>query len=128
MSQRWDEGLAQLGGEDYCYITTTGRVTGRAHTVEIWFALADTTVYVLAGGRHDADFVRNARKQPAVHVRVGGRTFAATARAVAGGSEEDARARVLVVGKYAPGYDGDLSEWGREALVVAFDLAGEGGV
>jgi hypothetical protein len=24
--------------------------------------------------------------------------------------------------KYTPGYDGDLEDWGRSALVVAFDL------
>jgi hypothetical protein len=25
--------------EAFCYLTTTGRRTGRAHTIEIWFAL-----------------------------------------------------------------------------------------
>ena len=25
-------------GEQFCYLTTTGRVTGRPHEVEIWFA------------------------------------------------------------------------------------------
>src|SRR5690606_17915662 len=29
-----DDGLA---AEPYCYLTTTGRVTGRPHTIEIWF-------------------------------------------------------------------------------------------
>ena len=28
-----------LAGETYCYLTTTGRVTGKPHTIEIWFAL-----------------------------------------------------------------------------------------
>ena len=25
--------------EDYCYLTTTGRISGRPREIEIWFAL-----------------------------------------------------------------------------------------
>ena len=110
-----------LAASDYCYITTAGRVTGRPHTVEIWFAAAKETLYVLAGGRHDADFVKNAKKSPDVRIRVGDERFSARARVVEGGSE-DALARRVLLAKYAPGYSGDLSGWGRDALVVAFDL------
>src|SRR6185312_13518616 len=34
---------------DYCYITTTGRRSGKPHTIEIWFALDGRTLYLLAG-------------------------------------------------------------------------------
>jgi hypothetical protein len=27
------------GAEPFCYLTTVGRVSGRPHTIEIWFAL-----------------------------------------------------------------------------------------
>ena len=113
----------KLADEDYCYITTTGRVSGKPHTIEIWFGAAGDTIYVLAGSRHDADFVKNAKKQPAVEVRVGeDAKFAARARIVTD-SDEDARARRLLLEKYAPPrYEGDLEEWGRDALAVAFDL------
>jgi hypothetical protein len=113
------------GAADYCYITTTGRVTGRPHQVEIWFGLDGRTLYVLAGSRHDADFVRNAIKQPQVTVRIGSREateIQATARVVKGG-DEDALGRKLLLEKYSPGYDGSLDAWGRTALVVAFDLS-----
>ncbi|HYM14238.1 MAG TPA: hypothetical protein VEZ14_01605 [Dehalococcoidia bacterium] len=40
-----------LAAKDYCYVTTVGRVTGRPHTVEIWFATAGPTLYVLARKR-----------------------------------------------------------------------------
>lgn len=108
---------------DYCYITTTGRVTGRPHTVEIWFGLRGRTLYVLAGGGHNADFVRNAKKTSGVTVRIGSRrarAVAATARIVTA-RREDALARRLLLEKYA-GADDDLDEWGRTALPVAFDL------
>ena len=111
------------GAADYCYITTTGRVTGKPHTIEIWFGLEGRTLYVLAGGGQRADFVRNAMKQPNVTVRIGtrrSRELTATARIVTT-KREDALARRLLLAKYAS--NDDLDEWGRTALPVAFDLA-----
>ena len=108
---------------EYCYITTVGRVSGRPHTIEIWFAAVDQTLYVLAGSGERADFVRNARKTPAVTIRIGQETspeHSASARIVTE-SEEDALARRLLLEKYAA--NNDLAEWGRTALPVAFDLA-----
>lgn len=110
----------QLADQNYCYITTTGRVTGRPHTVEIWFALDGTTLLVLAGGGRHADFVKNAKRQPSVAVRIGTSEFTASARIVTDGAEEG-RARALVYDKYSREY-GDLEEWRRTALPVAFDL------
>ena len=114
-----------LADEDYCYLTTTGRVTGKPHEIEIWFGTAPDrpTVYILAGSRERADFVRNTLRTPGVRVRIGGREMAGTARIV-GPGEEDALARRLLLEKYAPPRykGGDLGEWGREALPFAVDL------
>jgi deazaflavin-dependent oxidoreductase (nitroreductase family) len=108
---------------DYCYITTVGRVSGRPHTVEIWFALRGRTLYVLAGAGRRADFVRNAMKMPDVTVRIGSRRarkLDARARIVTR-AREDALARRMLLEKYARAGD-DLDEWGRTALPVALDL------
>ena len=113
---------ANLAGADYCYITTTGRRTGKPHTVEIWFGIAESTLYILAGSGERADFVRNARKSPDIGVRIAERTFTGRARIVATG-DEDALARRLLLAKYRPRSDGDLDEWGITALVFAVDLA-----
>jgi F420H(2)-dependent quinone reductase len=80
---------------------------------------------VLAGSGHDADFVKNARKQPAVGVRIGDTGFSGTARVVSD-AKEDALARKLLLEKYVKAETSDLTEWGREALPVAFDLAARG--
>ena len=114
-----------LGGEDYCYVSTTGRVTGRPHEIEIWFALEGDTIYILAGGGHGSDWVKNGKRQPRVGVRIAGRRFEGRLRIVVEAAE-DARARELLLAKYAPSND-DLDEWGRTALAVAIDLAEEGG-
>ena len=112
--------LAALAGESFCYITTAGRVTGRPHTVEMWFAMHGRSIYMLAGD-HGSDWVKNTRRTPAVSVRIGGHTFPGAGRVVAG-QEEDALARRLVLEKYQPGYGEDLTDWNRAALVVAIDL------
>lgn len=121
----WDH----LAGEQYCYLTTTGRVSGEPREIEIWFDIADSTLYMLSGsgseaGRPKAHWVRNLLMDPAVTVRIAGETFAARARLVEAGSAEDALARRLLVQKYQPTYASDLTNWGRTALPVAVDLAG----
>lgn len=106
--------------QDFCYVTTTGRRTGKPHTIEIWFAAEHRTLYILMGGGESADTVRNVRANPAARVRVGGETFEAAARVVED-SREAALARRLVPEKYAAHEDG-LQEWAETALPVALDL------
>jgi deazaflavin-dependent oxidoreductase (nitroreductase family) len=115
--------VGQYAEDDFCYLTTTGRVTGRPHTIEIWFAHSNGAIYLLAGGGYDADWVKNLQRNAAVTVRFRDQTFAGRARVVEQG-EEDALARRLVVGKYQPRDGDDLSEWGRTALAVAIDRLG----
>jgi deazaflavin-dependent oxidoreductase (nitroreductase family) len=119
--------LADHADDDFCYLTTRGRVTGKPHEIEIWFAL-DTvrpaTLFLMAGGGDGSDWVRNLRVEPAVTVRVGGTTYAARARVVDPESEEDERARTLVHDKFAPRYSDDLTEWRGRALPVAIEVDG----
>jgi len=116
--------LESLSGEQFMYVTTTGRRTGNPHEIEIWFGMSGSTVYLLAGGGKDSDTVRNILADPAVTVRIGGRTFRGTGRVLGSGSE-DKTARRLLLDKYQPTYSGDLTEWSETALPVAIDLAGE---
>lgn len=44
----------RLADESFCYLTTTGRVTGNSHTIEIWFALENGTLYMREGRRLSA--------------------------------------------------------------------------
>ena len=113
---------ASLGAEDYLYLTTTGRVSGNPHRIEIWFALSGATAYLLSGGGERSDWVRNLRADPSVGVRIGERDFTATARIVDPATDEDALARRLVFDKYVRGYSGDLTAWRASALPVALDL------
>ena len=113
----------QFADDDFCYLTTIGRATGQPHTIEIWFALEGTTMYLLSGGGERADWVKNLRKDPNIRVRVGSRTVTAKARVVRGGTAADTTARELLDGKYMGWREGKrLSSWARGALPVAIGL------
>ena len=117
--------LAQLKDEEYCYLTTTGRVTGKLHQIEIWFGLNDETLYLLSGGRDGSDWVKNLLKTPSVTVRIEKHNFVGTARVVTD-KDEERTARYLLAEKYQEWENGKkLSEWARTALPVAIDLIEE---
>jgi deazaflavin-dependent oxidoreductase (nitroreductase family) len=107
--------------DDYCYLTTTGRQTGRPHRIEIWYAADGETLYLLSGGGTLSDWVQNVLADPTVSVEVGGEEHSARSRRVEDGDEAE-RARSLVFAKYtARGFD-DLAEWRERAVPMAIDL------
>ena len=109
-----------LRDEDYCYLTTTGRVSGQPREVEIWFALEGKTLYLLSGGRDRSNWVKNLIHEPRVRVRIADRVWDGRARVI--DDAEDARARELLVAKYAQRYSSDLSDWRKRALPITIDL------
>ncbi len=112
--------VSVAAGDDYCYLTTRGRVTGAPHEIEIWFAVDGTTLYVLAGAGTRSDWVRNLQSDPAVTVRLRDVTLDAAARVV-DDPAEDRHARTIVFAKYEPRNPG-LAGWRESALPVALDL------
>ena len=107
--------------DNFCYLTTTGRVTGEPHEIEIWFAADGDTLFMLAGAGDRSDWVRNLRAEPAVTVRAGDVTYDATARVIQD-LDESRRARTLVFDKYQPRNNGHLEGWRESALPVALDI------
>ena len=84
---------------DFAYLTTTGRRTGTPHRIEIWFALNDGVVFLMAGDGERADWVRNLLADARVTLELGGETRETVARPI---TDPD-----------------DLSEWGRTAMPIA---------
>ena len=97
--------LRALDNEQFCYLTTTGRVTGRPHQI-------DSDI---------SDWVENLRRAPEVIVRIAEATFDGHARVVEDGAEDEL-ARSLLIEKYERN-PGSLSNWRNTALPVAVDLA-----
>ncbi|HEY3059651.1 MAG TPA: nitroreductase/quinone reductase family protein [Chloroflexota bacterium] len=107
---------------EFCYLTTTGRRSGRPHTIEMWFGVHGGRLYMLSGGRDASDWIKNVQAEPAVSVRVGDQARAGRARVLEPGTEEDALARQLLVDKYEPIDQSDLTSWGRSSLPVVIEL------
>jgi deazaflavin-dependent oxidoreductase (nitroreductase family) len=117
---------ARWASEPFMYLTTVGRRTGRPHRVEMWFAVHDDRIYLRAGGRERADWVRNIRANPRVTVELGDETRAGIAHVVAVDSAEDEFARKLLVTKYGKSED-DLAEWGQTSLPVKIEFPNSAG-
>ncbi len=115
--------LARWAGGPFAYLTTIGRRTGRPHRIEIWFGVEDGRLYLLAGGRERADRVRNVQATPRVTIELGDETRIGAARIVQTGTDDDRRARALLVDKYRQG--DDLDEWGRASLPVVIEFSDE---
>jgi deazaflavin-dependent oxidoreductase (nitroreductase family) len=114
--------LQDMADDNFCYLTTTGRRTGRPHTIEIWFALSGQTIYLLSGGRDNADWVKNLLQHPQVQVKLREQVFSGQARLVSD-QQEDALARAIVFKKYSTRSSDDLHDWSRTSLPIAIDLA-----
>jgi deazaflavin-dependent oxidoreductase (nitroreductase family) len=124
--------IEALAGEQFCYLTTIGRVSGRPHQIEIWFATNAKPnarhdagrVYLLSEPGEHADWVKNLRKEPSVPLRIGSLTFDAQAR-VASWGHEDQLARQLIVAKYEGWHAGEpLSDWALTATPVVIEVTG----
>jgi deazaflavin-dependent oxidoreductase (nitroreductase family) len=115
---------ADLAALPICDLQTIGRVTGRPHVVELWFA-ADPErdrIYILAGGRDSADWVRNVRADPHVRLRLGRQWLGGSAHWIEGEPDEPL-ARRLLAAKYQGWRPGlRLTIWARSSLPVAIDL------
>lgn len=114
--------LANHADNGVCHLQTTGRVTGRPRTIEIWFGVDGTRLYLLAGGRDRADWVRNLQANPSVRVRLGGRSLDGQARTIEGDAAEPL-ARRLLAAKYQGWREGEpLSGWAAGSLPVEIEL------
>lgn len=112
--------LSQFEKEEYCYLTTRGRVTGKPHEIEIWFVVHEGALYIMSGNMDKSDWVKNLLKDPHVSIRIAGQTFSALA-ALLDDKTLESTIRIKMAAKYNEKEGSELSEWAQTALVVKFD-------
>jgi deazaflavin-dependent oxidoreductase (nitroreductase family) len=56
--------------EQFLYLTTIGRKSGRERAIEIWFVELDRRLYVLAEHGYTAHWVQNVLASPGVKIRL----------------------------------------------------------
>ena len=119
------EWLREHAEIDCCYLTTTGRRSGKPHEIEIWFGVIDSTLYLISGGGTSADWYQNLAADAKVTVRIANQTRTGRARLV---TDEDERHRVgdVMGAKYV--WDGDPAigltyrAWCYDVPAVAVDF------
>ena len=75
-------GLGPIVGRFVLLLTTTGRKSGRPVVTPLLFEQTEGTYLVASARGNSADWLRNIRACPNVHVRVGGLSFDAQAEVV----------------------------------------------
>ncbi len=98
--------LAAVADLDVCDITTTGRVSGRPHRIEIWFGVLGDTMYFISGNGPTADWYANALASSEIIVHLPHGDHVGRARDVVD-SDERRRVGDLMGAKYV--WDGDPS-------------------
>ena len=114
--------LTDLAGEEFAYLTTTGRRTGAPHEIEIWFATDGTVVWMISGGHDRSDWVQNLLAAPDATVRIGDRTLPVRVRPALRDPDERRAAAAALHAKYAAQVGATAEEWAQGAYLLAFDL------
>ena len=93
------EELQNVASQRLIHVTTTGRKTGKPHTVELWFAVKDGKVYLSHEGS-ETDWMKNIRHSDRVSFEIAGKSFTGRARILEDGSEEAWEAEAALYEKY----------------------------
>ncbi len=108
--------MERVKDEKFIYLTTKGRKTGRPHTVELWFALAEERVFLSHEGER-TDWMKNLAKEDAVSIRIGGIASAANAR-VAEGSARELGKKMLYEKYYGRASKEVIDDWFDLSIVL----------
>jgi deazaflavin-dependent oxidoreductase (nitroreductase family) len=101
---------------EYAYLTTSGRVTGRPHRIEIWYRRTGDVVWFIAGGRWSADWTQNLRATPRCTIEIGDDVLRGTAFF----EPQDAlEPRQALAARYQGWREGEpLTPWAASGLLV----------
>jgi deazaflavin-dependent oxidoreductase (nitroreductase family) len=113
--------LAGVVHEEYAYLTTTGRVSGTSHEIEIWFATDGSTVWLISGGDDRSDWVRNLLRDPRASVRIADVTVEVIARCAIADPAEREQAATRLYDKYSRQVSATAEQWTSDAYLVALD-------
>ena len=116
------EDLVKVAARRLIHLMTTGRRTGRPHTVEVWFAVRDGKVYLSHEGE-ETDWMKNIRKNSQVSFKIGGEHFAGRARYLEEGTDEAWTGKVALYEKYYGEASRDVIEdWFSLSRLLVIEL------
>ena len=106
-----------LEQHQFCYLTTTGRSSGKPHRIEIWFVVLDGCIYVISRGQRRSDWVKNLMANASVTYELGGDERQGVATFL--DDSENHRARQRLAERYQGWRRGEpLTRWATEGLLI----------
>ena len=110
--------LEKVKGEKFIYLTTTGRKTGKPHTVELWFAVDNDRVFLSHEGAQ-TDWMKNFLKNSSVDVKIGNLKLAGKAGITPDRSDSrEAGKKALYEKYYSPASKAVLDDWFELSKVI----------
>jgi hypothetical protein len=109
--------IGRVKEEKYIYLTTIGRNTGRTHTVELWFAIAEGKIYLSHEGTY-TDWMKNIIENSLVEYRIGDTHFKGRARIVTERDIFDAGKSALYTKYYGHASKEMIDDWFSMSTVM----------
>ncbi len=109
--------LEPLKKEQLANLTTIGRKSGKPHTVELWFAVADGKIYLSHEGE-TTDWMRNIASNSRVSIRVGSVDLEADAEIPEEGIAIKAGQRSLYEKYYGPASEATIDDWFELSKII----------
>jgi deazaflavin-dependent oxidoreductase (nitroreductase family) len=109
--------LESFKKEQLAHLTTIGRKSGRSHTVELWFALADGKIYLSHEGAA-ADWMKNITNNGRVSIKVGSVTLDAEAAILSSGTVIKVGQRSLYEKYYGRASEAAIDDWFELSKII----------
>jgi hypothetical protein len=109
--------LESLKDVKLAYLTTIGRKSHKAHTVELWFAFADGKIYLSHEGTY-TDWMRNLAENSQVRVRIDKLTLGAEGVIVKAGSSLAVGKKSLYEKYYGPATETTINDWFELSTII----------
>jgi deazaflavin-dependent oxidoreductase (nitroreductase family) len=109
--------LEPFKNEKLAYLTTIGRKSGRSHTVELWFALADAKIYLSHEGAA-TDWMKNITSNSRASIKVGSVHLEAEAVILAGGVAVKTGQRSLYEKYYGHALEATIDDWFELSKII----------
>ena len=109
--------IESVKNNQYLYLTTRGRKTGKPHTVQIWFAYAAGKLYLSHEGAY-TDWMKNLEKNEMVTAKIGGMNIQAKAKIVGEGDPREKGKKALYEKYYKPATKEVVDDWFSLSTVI----------
>lgn len=109
--------LSEITNQKHILLTTKGRRTGKAHTVELWYAILGEKIYLSHEGEY-SDWMRNIQKDSQVKFKIGNYQFIGKARIVMDKKDFDIGKHALYLKYYGKASNDVIDDWFSESNIV----------